>query len=325
VTARSGVLVVDKTAGVTSFDAVGMVRRRLGIRRVGHAGTLDPDALGVLPLLLGEATKLTPYLVDQEKEYVATLRLGVTTDTQDLSGRVLTASASTPRVELTALEAACRRFTGKIKQVPPMYSAVHHEGRRLYELAREGREVDRQPREVVVRSIAVERLEGPTVTLRVVCGKGTYIRTLAADLGSALGWGAAVERLTRTRVGPFERDGAVPWAALTTAPTQGLWGRVQPPGSALAGWPGLCLDGGAIAAFVNGQAVDAAEGEFMETAAPGVPAADAAAVAAAARRWIRVHDRHGALVGIGEILAGGRIRPVRILHADRPGTPVVSC
>ena len=126
----AGVLVVDKAPGVTSFDAVTLVRRRLGLRRVGHAGTLDPAATGVLPILLGEATKLTPYLMDQEKEYVATVRFGLTTDTQDVGGRVLS-DTPVPSLARRELEDACRPFVGRIKQVPPMYSAVHHEGRRL--------------------------------------------------------------------------------------------------------------------------------------------------------------------------------------------------
>ena len=175
----AGVLVLDKTAGVTSFDAVALVRKRLGLKRVGHAGTLDPEATGVLPILLGEATKLMPYLADQDKEYVATLRLGVTTDTGDLGGRV-TATAPVPALRRADVEAACRPFVGRIKQVPPMFSAVHHGGRRLYELAREGVEVVREPREVTIHAIDVEDLDGDSARLRVVCGKGTYVHQKAS-------------------------------------------------------------------------------------------------------------------------------------------------
>src|SRR5262245_33440371 len=158
-TARSGVLVVDKPAGATSFDMVAQLRRRLGVRRVGHAGTLDPAAVGVLPLLIGEATKLAPYLVDEDKEYVATVRFGVTTDSHDLTGRVLS-TADVPPLTREILWTATRPFVGRIRQVPPMYSAVHHEGRRLYELAREGVEVPREAREVVVHEIVVEAVSG---------------------------------------------------------------------------------------------------------------------------------------------------------------------
>ena len=298
----SGVLVVDKGPGVTSFDVVALVRRQLRVRRVGHAGTLDPGATGVLPVLIGEATKLTPYLMDQDKEYVATVRFGVTTDTHDVGGRVL-AETTVSRLERSLLTEACRPFVGRIKQIPPMYSAVHHEGRRLYELAREGIEVDRAPREVTVRSIAVEAVDPPRATLRVVCGKGTYVRVLAADLGAALGYGGAVERLVRCRVGPFDLAGAIPWAAVTGGDAALLWSRVQPPESALAGWRRITLDDRAAAVFVHGQAVEV-----------GPPAGEDSS-------HVRVHDAAGTLIGVGAVTAGGRlVKPVRILHADRPGT-----
>ena len=296
---QSGILVADKPAGVTSFDVVARARYRLGARRVGHAGTLDPEAVGVLPLLLGEATKLVPYLMDQDKVYVATLRLGVTTDTHDLQG-VVRATASVEGVTLDAVRGATRSFVGRIQQVPPMYSAVHHEGRRLYELARAGVEVERQPREVVVHAIEVEAMDGPSVRLRIVCGKGTYVRSLAADLGAALGCGAAVAQLIRTRVGPFERDTAVGWSELGEALRADLWERVRAPESALATWPALRLDERGALAFVNGQSV------------PVPPATP--------RGLVRVHDDGGHLIGVGDTALAGRVRPLRILHVDRPGT-----
>ena len=301
--ASSGILVVDKTAGATSFDAVARARTRLGMRRIGHAGTLDPPATGVLPLLIGEATKLTPYLMDQDKEYVATIRFGVTTDTHDLSGRVL---SETPVSGLTRerLEAACRGFVGRIAQVPPMYSAVHHEGRRLYELAREGVEVERTPRDVVVSAIDVERLEETSATLRIVCGKGTYVRVLAAELGSALGWGGAVDRLVRTRVGRFALADALAWRDLEEAPAAELWARVLPPDAALAHLPAARLDAGGARRFVHGQPAD-----LVAPLAAGTLA--------------RVYDTAGALLGVGEAAATGRsVRPVRMVHADHPGPSV---
>jgi tRNA pseudouridine55 synthase len=300
----AGVLVVDKTAGVTSFDAVALVRKRLGLKRVGHAGTLDPEATGVLPILLGEATKLMAYLADQDKTYVATLRLGVTTDTGDVGGRVLS-TAAVPEIDRAEVEAACRPFIGRIKQVPPMFSAVHHEGRRLYELAREGIEVVREPREVVIHSIAVEDVAGESVRLRVVCGKGTYVRVLAADVGQALGCGAAVARLVRTRVGPFALADAVTWPELAEAPAAALWARVQPADAALAGWAAVRLDARAASQFEHGQPV--------AIAPPG----------AAAGALVRVHTADGRLLGVGEVMGGARTRPVRMLHADRPGPRVL--
>lgn len=301
--ASSGILVVDKTAGATSFDAVALARKRLGVRRIGHAGTLDPAATGVLPLLVGEATKLTPYLMDQDKEYVVTIRFGVTTDTHDLEGRVL---SETPVTGLTraGLEAACHRFVGRVRQVPPMYSALHHEGRRLYELAREGVEVEREAREVRVTAIDVQTVEDRRATLRIVCGKGTYVRVLAADIGAMLGCGAAVERLTRTRVGPFTLAEALGWRELEEAAAPVLWERLLPLDAALAHLPGARLDAAGARRFVHGQPADVT---------PPVPAATLA----------RVYDAAGVLLGVGEMApTGGSIRPVRLVHADRPGTSV---
>lgn len=300
---RSGVLVVDKTAGATSFDAVALARRRLGLRRVGHAGTLDPAATGVLPLLLGEATKLMPYLADQDKEYVATLRLGVSTDTHDVSGRVVS-TADPPALDRDAVAAASRPLVGRIRQVPPMYSAVHHEGRRLYELAREGLEVERAPRDVVVHAIDVEAVEGADVRLRIVCGKGTYVRALAADLGAALGCGAVVASLVRTRVGPFLLAAAVPWRELAQAPEGALWSRVQEPDAALAAWRAVHLDVRGAGAFAHGQPA-----LLVATAGSGGLA--------------RVYA-DATFLGVGEIVASGvAVRPVRLLHADRPGSRVL--
>jgi len=294
---RSGILVVDKTPGVTSFDVVAAVRGVLGVRRVGHGGTLDPDAVGVLPILIGEATKLTPYLVDQDKEYVAVVRWGVTTDTHDLSGRVV-ATAPVPVFTRETVERACAQFRGRITQTPPMYSALHHEGRRLYELAREGLEVERAPRQVVVHAITVEAVTPATATLRIVCGKGTYVRTLAADLGDRLGCGGAVESLQRTRVGPFTLGDAVSAREIRAGGAAALWTRLRPPDAALAGWPAVTLDETDTTAFVHGQAVGAT--------------GDGAG-------FVCVYDGGGRFLGVGEC-RGGAVRPARMLHADRPGT-----
>lgn len=185
---RSGILPVDKGPDVTSFQVVAQLRRVLRAPKIGHGGTLDPAATGLLPILIGEATKLTPYLVELDKEYLATVRLGVSTDTQDLSGTVLE-SLPVPGLDAATVAKALTPFVGLIRQVPPMYSALHHEGRRLYELAREGVEVERQAREVTVHAIHLEALTLPDLVLRVTCGKGFYVRTLAADLGAALGTG----------------------------------------------------------------------------------------------------------------------------------------
>jgi tRNA pseudouridine55 synthase len=300
------VLVADKSAGMTSFDVVARLRQSLGIRRIGHAGTLDPDAVGVLPILIGEATKLMPYLADQDKAYHVVVRLGMATDTQDMSGRVL-ATTPVPALDRATLERAVRPFVGRIAQVPPMYSAVHHEGRRLHELARAGVEVERQAREVTVSAITVEGFDDATVTLSIVCGKGTYVRTLAADLGVALGCGGAVERLVRTRVGPFSRAQAVPWNEIEGAARGALWDRVLPPEAALAGWPVVVLDAGRVRAFVHGQPAEAALVASDRTAG-----------------FVVVKDAAGAFLGVGERVASGAlVRPARLLHADPARTDVL--
>jgi tRNA pseudouridine55 synthase len=302
---RSGVLVVDKSSGATSFDVVALLRRRLRVRRVGHGGTLDPTARGVLPLLIGEATKLVPYLLDEDKEYLATVRFGVTTDSQDLTGRVLS-TAAVPPLTREDLIAATRPFVGRIRQVPPMFSALHHEGRRLYELAREGIEVPREPRQVHVHAIAVEDMSEVTATLRIVCGRGTYVRTLAADLGRALGCGAAVERLIRTRVGPFELARAVAVSEVAAATPDAIWARVLTPEAALARWPSVRLGAASEAVFRHGQPV------------PLVSASTERA------GLVRVHGEAGGMLGVGEVFEGGRaVKPLRILHADHPGTRVL--
>ena len=302
---RPGVLIVDKPAGSTSFDMVTLLRRRLGVRRIGHAGTLDPDAVGVLPLLIGEATKLVPYLLDEDKEYLVTVRFGVTTDTQDLGGRVLSTSP-VPPLSRADLVAATRPFVGRIRQVPPMFSALHHEGRRLYELAREGVEVPRQAREVVVHQISVVGITDVSATLGIVCGRGTYVRTLAADLGAALGCGGAVESLARTRVGAFERTHAISAEEIRSAAPDSEWSRVLPPEATLSRWSAVRLGTRAAVAFLHGQPVDV-------VTPPQVLAT-----------LVTVHDESGTMLGVGELFAGGRmVKPARILHADRPGARVL--
>jgi tRNA pseudouridine55 synthase len=243
--------------------------------------------------------------MEHDKEYLATLRFGVRTDTHDAGGRVLS-TAPPPPLTREALQQATRPLVGRIRQVPPMYSALRHRGRRLWELARAGVEVERAPREVVVFEIEVVEVAEPLATLRVVCGKGTYVRVLAADLGEALGCGAVVERLTRVRVGPFRREAALSWAEATGASREGLWARVAPCETALAAWPAVSLGERAMAAFLHGQVAEVA----------GAPPATAGQV--------RVHDGRGAFLGVGALSEGGRrVHPVRILHADRPGTRVL--
>jgi tRNA pseudouridine55 synthase len=298
--ARSGILPIDKGRGVTSFQVVALLRRALRAPKVGHGGTLDPDATGLLPILIGEATKLTPYLIELDKEYVATIRLGVVTDTEDLSGSVIRTSP-VPALDPSAVRAALTGFVGVIPQVPPMYSALHRDGRRLYELAREGQVVERQPREVVVHAIDLEAMALPDLTVRIRCGKGTYVRTLAADLGEVLGTGAALAALVRTRVGPFSLDDAVPWADVESPHPDALWARVLRLDAALPALPVVRLDPAQERAFRHGQAV----------AVEGAPAGH-----------VRVYGAGDVLVGIGAA-RGDVVRPERVLDADRPRASVL--
>ena len=202
-----GVLVVNKHAGVTSHDVVGMIRKLYETRRVGHTGTLDPMATGVLTVLIGRAAKAAEYLAADRKTYHATLRLGMTSDTEDSTGTILTTSDAIPSPE--QVQAILPRFRGSILQTPPMYSALKVNGQKLVDLARRGETVDRQPREISILSLEAEPLATPTdYRLSVVCSGGTYIRTLCADIGAALGCGGLMASLERTESGCFSIRGS---------------------------------------------------------------------------------------------------------------------
>ncbi|MBQ8840637.1 MAG: tRNA pseudouridine(55) synthase TruB [Clostridia bacterium] len=202
----SGVLLVNKHKGVTSHDIVNKIRRLYGTKKVGHTGTLDPLATGVLPILIGRSAKASEYLLSENKEYVAQLRLGLTTDTEDITGKVLTTSEKIPTKN--EFFEACRSFEGEITQVPPMYSALKVNGQKLVDLARQGIEIERQGRKITIYSIIpeeVSEIEG-IYKIRVACSKGTYIRTLCADIGAFLGCGATMTELERTLSGNFKID-----------------------------------------------------------------------------------------------------------------------
>ncbi len=203
----NGVINIYKEKGFTSHDVVAKMRGILKQKKIGHTGTLDPDAEGVLPVCLGSATKLCDMLTDKEKEYVAVMRLGVVTDTQDLSGTVLKESLVDVSEEDTL--AAIKSFEGEYGQIPPMYSALKVDGKRLYELARQGKEVERKPRQITIFETEILSVNMPEITFRVRCSKGTYIRTLCHDIGEKLGCGAAMADLKRTQSGQFKAESAV--------------------------------------------------------------------------------------------------------------------
>jgi tRNA pseudouridine55 synthase len=208
VDAPEGVLIVNKESGWTSHDVVAKMRRLLGESKVGHAGTLDPSATGVLPILVGRATRIAEYLIDWDKEYRAVLRLGETTDTQDATGTVLT-KTDPSQVTEAELQQVLARFRGAQQQLPPMYSAVKIGGRPLYKAARAGKTIDRAERSIVIHELEMTDAHGPDITLRIVCSKGTYVRTLCADIGEALGVGGHLLALERRRVGPLSIDHAL--------------------------------------------------------------------------------------------------------------------
>ena len=203
----NGIIVIRKEPGFTSHDVVAKMRGICGQKKIGHTGTLDPAATGVLPVCLGNATKLCDMLADKDKEYVAELLLGMETDTQDTTGTVV----AEHEVKVTGQEVqeAVMSFLGEYDQTPPMYSALKVNGKKLYELARAGKEVERKPRKVFIHEIEILEMALPSVRFRVVCSKGTYIRTLCADIGEKLSCGGTMKRLERTRVGTFELKDAV--------------------------------------------------------------------------------------------------------------------
>ncbi len=208
---NDGVLLIHKPYGVTSFDVVARIRRLYGTKQVGHTGTLDPIATGLLPVLVGRAVKASQFLTEKDKEYIAGLRLGVTTDSEDITGKTLTECAEIPARE--AVLHTAKGFVGEIMQVPPMYSALKVGGEKLVDLARKGIVIEREARPITVHELEIDG-EGADYTMRVFCSKGTYIRTLCADIGKSLGCGGIMTSLVRTKTGAFSLDDAYTLEAL---------------------------------------------------------------------------------------------------------------
>lgn len=226
-TPLSGLLTINKHAGVTSFWVVRQARKKLGVKKAGHCGTLDPLATGVLLVVFGKATKLQAALMGKPKIYRATLQLGTTTDTGDITGTV-TATAPVPPLASADIADVLRRFTGTIEQVPPMYSAIKQNGVKLYDLARKGIVVERKARTVTIHSIDLLARKDDQLDIRVHCSCGTYIRTLAEDIGAALGCGATIAALCREAVGEYSLDGALDSAAIAAMERDALIARAVP-------------------------------------------------------------------------------------------------
>lgn len=244
---------VDKPAGMTSFRVVSLVKRLAGERRVGHAGTLDPSASGVLPICLGRATRTTQYLVEATKTYRAEIELGVATDTYDADGRVVQ-RGDIGGIDRSQLESALSGFRGLVKQVPPMYSALKYRGRPLYKLARAGITIERKPRLANIIEMTLQQWQPPLVTVEVVCGKGTYIRSIAHDLGQALGCGAHLQKLVRLRCGPFDIKDAISLPQLEDAFRHGDYRRfLYPMDIVLMHWPSVVISDEAAQHLKNGR------------------------------------------------------------------------
>lgn len=290
-----GLLLLDKARGLTSNAALQQAKRLFRAQKAGHAGTLDPLATGLLPVLFGEATKFSAYLLESEKEYEAQIRLGVSTATGDAEGEVLERRAVA--VDATRLEQALARFRGAIDQVPPMYSALKHQGRPLYELARAGTEIERAPRRVVISALELLARDGDLLTLRVRCSKGTYVRSLASDLGVALGTVAHLCALRRTAAGGFRLTAALTLDALGALDEAGRDRCLLPLEALLHDLPRVELDTVAARRFGHGQPV--------------------AAVGAGTGRC-QVWNSANALLGLGEIGPGGALRPLRLLASAAP-------
>ena len=236
-----GIIVIDKPGGLSSMDVVRRIRRAARVKRVGHGGTLDPMATGVIPICVGRATRLLEYVLDSSKEYAAEIRLGIETDTYDAEGEVVSKKDPSP-VTRRQVEDALGAFLGDIEQVPPMYSALKRGGERLYELARRGIEVERPPRPVIVHRIELTDWNPPVASVTIECGSGFYVRSLAHDLGKALGCGAHLTSLARLKAGGFRIGDAWRLDSAESALEGGRWeGLILPPDAALPDMPSITL------------------------------------------------------------------------------------
>lgn len=279
----NGILNVYKEAGFTSHDVVAKLRGICRQKKIGHTGTLDPEAVGVLPVCLGSGTKLCDMLTDKSKEYEAVLLLGQVTDTQDVTGTVLEEHEVTADEE-QAVE-AIRSFVGAYEQIPPMYSALKVNGKRLYELARAGKEVERKGRPVEIHSIEILSVSLPEITFRVACSKGTYIRTLCHDIGQKLGCGGTMKSLKRTRVGIFTIDGALKLSQLEELAAQGrLEEKVIPVEAMFTELPVLTVKDAFVRLIENGNAFYPGQAEESVRTPDG--------------GQVRVYDRKGRFYGI---------------------------
>jgi tRNA pseudouridine55 synthase len=286
----SGVLVVDKPTGVTSHDVVQQLRRVLGTRRIGHTGTLDPAASGVLLACVGKGTKVAQFLTGHDKEYRAVVRLGATTDTYDGEGEIKETEEEW-RVSPERINDTVNSFKGEISQLPPMHSAVKHRGKRLYQYAREKQEVERAERKVEIKEISITGMKAPYLELKVSCSKGTYVRSLAHDLGQKLGCGAYLFSLRRTRVGPFRLEDALSPEKISEVRKEGRIGEALISiEQALAHLPSVAVGEGSVPRIRNGaglvsSCVSSVDGSFE------------------AGQTVCIKDEQGRIIAVGKALS----------------------
>jgi tRNA pseudouridine55 synthase len=288
-----GILVVDKPAGWTSHDAVARARRLLGERRIGHAGTLDPAAIGVLPLAVGDATKVLEFLTDASKTYLVEITFGIETDSHDLDGRVTRLASAAGLSEMT-IAASLASMVGEIDQLPPMHSALKIGGRRLYEFARAGKEIERAPRRITIFALDLIDWQPPVAKIVVDCSKGTYVRAIARDLGIRVGPGAYLSNLVRLRTGPFTLDDAWTFDELAEIDLEAEWHAVAiHPDVVMADRSALVLGEGEVALWRNGGSFSAECDELGP---------------------VRVYDARGEWLGVGRYDGERRAwRPVKVV------------
>ena len=292
--AIDGVLLLDKPIGLTSNQALQRVKRLFDARKAGHTGSLDPLASGLLPICLGQATKVSGFLLNAGKQYQVVARLGQRTDTGDADGQVIE-ERPVPALDRGLVKRVLARFEGSQTQVPPMYSAIKHQGQRLYKLARQGIEIERQPREIEIHGLELLSLEADALELEVACSKGTYVRTLVEDIAQALGTVAHVIVLRRLGVGPYAEGRMYKMEELEALAEQGmerLDDILLPVDSALEHWPSVELGADSAYYLMQGQAV----------MAPGAPSSGK----------VRLYDEGHGFLGIGEVKLDGRVAPTRL-------------
>lgn len=292
----SGIFLLDKNKDISSNRALQKVKSIYFAKKAGHTGSLDPLASGLLPICFGEATKVSAFLLNADKKYTAVCKLGEKTSTGDREGEIIQCR-SVPVLSESQIQVVLRQFTGRIKQIPPMHSALKHNGVRLYQLAHEGVEVERQPREIEIYALSLLNRSADQLTLQIHCSKGTYIRTLVEDIGEALGCGAHVADMRRTHAGPFDISHAVTLQELEDLGNNypELNRLILPIEAALEQWPAVELSDSSGFYLKQGQAV------FV----PHAPSMG----------WVRIYLQGHRFLGMGQILDDGRVAPKRLFNA----------